>query len=114
LIQIAGILLEADDGLPAGLLQEIEDGGLRVKGVQKEDVKKTAALEAGQTRQQAKRRRLLAFAGLEPLEGEKRFDRAMNHLTTDDAVIVLNLFDPPAGLILADHTALQATLHSGG
>ena len=40
LIQIAGILFEADDGLPAGLLQEIEDGALRVKGVQKEDVKK--------------------------------------------------------------------------
>src|SRR6516162_2011865 len=110
LIQIAAVLFEADDGLPAGLLQEIEDGALRVKGVQKEEVKKAAAIEAGQTRQQAKRRRVLAFAGPEPLEGQKRFDRAVNHLTTDGTVIVLNLLHPPAGRVLADHPAFQAIL----
>jgi hypothetical protein len=105
LIQIAAVLFEANDRMPAGLLQQI-DGALRVKGIQEKDVKKAAAIEAGQTRQEAKRRRLFAFAGPQPLDGEKRFDRAVNHLTTDGAVIVLSLLDPAAGRILTDHAAL--------
>ena len=107
---IAAVLFEADNRLPASPLQEIKDGALCVKGVQQEDVKEATALEVGQPRQQAQRRRLFAFAGPEPLHAQKRFDRAVNHLTTDGAMIVLNLFHPAASLVLADHPALQATL----
>jgi len=109
-IPIAAVLFEADNRLPASPLQEIKDGALCVKGVQQEDVKEATALEVGQPRQQAQRRRLFAFAGPEPLDAPKRFDRAVNHLTTDGAMIVLNLFHPAASLVLADHPALQATL----
>jgi hypothetical protein len=34
----------------------------------------------------------------------------MNHLATDGAMIVLNLLDPAARLIFADHPAFQAIL----
>ena len=109
-IQIATVLFEADDRLPAGPPQEIEDGALRLKGVQKEDGKEAAALKARPTRQQAKRRRVLAFAGPEPLQGQKRLDGAVNHLTADDAMIVLNWLDPTASLVLPHHPPFQAAL----
>jgi len=62
LIQIAGILLEANDGIPASLLQQFEYGALGVERIQQQDVEKLAAIESRQSPQQAERRSFLPFS----------------------------------------------------
>src|SRR5215469_1669288 len=58
--------------------------------------------------EQTKGSRVLSLARLKPLDGEERLDWAVDHLTTDSAMVILSLLDLASGLILQGHTALQA------
>src|SRR5260370_171049 len=87
-----------------------KDWTVRIQSIQQRDVEEAASVRGGQTAQQPQRRRILTLARPQPLDGQERFDRALNHLAADGTMIVLRLFNFAAGLILLDHAALQATV----
>jgi hypothetical protein len=71
LVEIALILFQADDQIPADLLRQLEDRGLGVESVQLKDVEETATVELGDFAQQAQGGRVLALVGLQPLQKQK-------------------------------------------
>ena len=77
LIQITGVLLQADDRVPAHLVDQLQYWSLCVKRIQKQDVEKAASIHVRQPIEQTKRSRVLALTRLKPLDGEKRFDWAL-------------------------------------
>jgi hypothetical protein len=66
---------------------------------------KATAIHIGKAAEQTKRSRILALTWLQPLDGEERFEWAVDHLTTDGAMVILSLLDVAAGLILQGHAA---------
>src|SRR5690242_12149629 len=103
-------LFQADDRVPAHLVDQLQKRSLRVKRIQKQDVEKTAPVHLRQTIEQTKSSRVLTLARLKPLDGKEWLDWAVDDLTTDSAMVILRLLDLATGLILQGHAALQATV----
>src|SRR5262249_45362964 len=103
-VQIALILFQADDQVPADLFRPLEGRGLSVESIQQEEVEETAAVEVGDFVQQAQGGGVLALAGLHPLQGQKGLDRATDDWAAHRPVVVLYLFDFHALLPRRDAT----------
>src|SRR5271169_3936035 len=83
------ILFQTDDQIPAEFRGQLKHRCLGVKSVQQKDVEKAAAVLIGEVAEQTQRGGILALAGLEPFQGKKGLDGAVDNL----ASVILDLFD---------------------
>ena len=72
-------------------LVDLSYAGLRIKRVEQQDVEEPTAIKIGDSAEQAQSGGLLAFARQEPLDRQKRFDRAADDLAADRPVVILHL-----------------------
>jgi hypothetical protein len=96
LIQLALVLLQADDQIPSDAIGQLEHRRLGVQSIEQEDVKKPAAVESGELAEQAQSGRVFALTGLKPFDGQKRLAGAADNLASDRAVVITVLFPPAA------------------
>ena len=87
-----------------------------IKRIEQEDVEEATAIKIGDSTEQAQSGGLLAFARQEPLDRQKRFDRAADDLAADRPVVVRHLFDFDAAWPRCDtafQTGVAATAVAG-